>query len=629
MAFLSAYAGKEHQVDFTINYDVESNYNTATLRQMLMNKKDTTVMVFSHRGDWHGTAENSLHSLQKAIEKGCAGVEVDVRKMQDGTLVLMADETVDRTTNGKGRVADLTLDQIKALRMKEYHGHLTPLQVPTLEEALRFCKGKILLAVSNYKDYEKDIEALVTATGTTTEYVCLDRIKRKKVDTWKLPMEQTMVPHDSLFATYSRLRAKGVTVFVTDGPKAFSSFLWLSHVIASRSVSQVYGDGQKVSYIMVRYEKALDGASVNAATYQVEGHEVTDAFTSRTETPDGRAAEGRNVIIMLKNTLHLDAADTTRTQQGGKAETLDQQQHAIPQIVAGSRPERKSNPYPTTVLFRQVAPVKTTDGKTCTEKLLLRNTMASTLVVDNFTQAVYADRQTGDTLRYNLFQPADTASSCRYPLVVFLHDARCSGQEDTYTLRQGLGAVVWATPEEQAKHPCWVLAPQYDEVVVDDNYNQTAGVETTADLIKAILARYPIDSTRVYITGQSMGCMMTYLLMSKHPSLFAAGYLVAGHWCASDLAPMSQKPLWLVSSAGKSKTGAEEAIAEWQHGGVAATAEWPLTATDSERSTATADLLSKGGNIHYAHLTSGSHFDTWRVAYGFSAVRDWLFRQHK
>ena len=209
-------------------------------------------------------------------------------------------------------------------------------------------------------------------------------------------------------------------------------------------------------------------------------------------------------------------------------------------------------------------------------------------------------------------------------------DASYAGQEDTYTLRQGLGAVVWATPEEQAKHPCIVVAPQFDEVVVDDNYNQTSGVETTANLVKAVLAKYPVDTTRVYITGQSMGCMMTYLLMPKHPSLFTAGLLIAGHWRASDLAPMAGKPLWLVSSAGKSQSGAEEAIAEWkQYGGVANTAEWPLTATEAERNAETAELLAKGGNIHYFHLTSGSHFDTWRVAYGFSAVRDWLFGQKK
>lgn len=634
-AYMMIFAAQKRLVDFTINYDVESNYNTAALRKQLFDKNDTTVMVVAHRGDWHGTAENSLHAIQKAIEKGCAAVAVDVRKTRDDSLVLMTDETVDRMTNGKGRVADLTLAEIRALTLKEYHGNPTPLRVPTLEEALRFCKGKILITVSNYNDYKKEIDALVKQTDTGTEFFRLDKVPRKTAATWKMAIEHEQVPHDNIFAVYAGLRNKGVTVFVTDAPKAFNGFLNISHVMASKSVSRVYGDGQKVDYILVRYDHAIDGATVNKHTYEVENHEVADAFTSSTETPDGKADQGNNVIIVLKNTLYLDntntSAKSTTATGTAKNETRDEQQHAIPTITAGSKPERKNNPYPTTVVFRQTTPVKTTDGKTYTERLLLRNTMAGTLVVDDFKQMVYHDSKTGDSLRYNIFVPSkETDASRKYPLVIFLHDASCAGQEDTYTLRQGLGAVVWATPEEQAKHPCIVVAPQFDEVVVDDDYHQTSAAETTADLIRDILSQYPVDTARVYITGQSMGCMMTYLLMSKHPSLFAAGYLVAGHWRASDLAPMSKKPLWLVSSAGKSKEGAEEAIAEWQqHGGVAATAEWPLTATDEERDAETAALLAQGGNIHYSHLTSGSHFDTWRVAYGFRAIRDWLFRQHK
>lgn len=232
------------------------------------------------------------------------------------------------------------------------------------------------------------------------------------------------------------------------------------------------------------------------------------------------------------------------------------------------------------------------------------------------------------TLRYNLFVPKNYDVSKKYPLVLFMHDASSANQIDNYTLLQGNGATVWASPRDQAKHPCFVLAPQYDEIVVDDNFKATASAETTIDLLDYIKTQYSVDSDRVYTTGQSMGCMLSYLLMSTHPSLFTAGYLVAGHWRASDLAPMSKKPLWLVSSAGASKTGAESAIAEWQqHGGVAYTAEWPQTATDADRNAATAELLAKGGNIHYSHLTSGSHFDNWRVAYSFEAVRDWLFKQ--
>lgn len=637
---LKTSADNGHKVDFTVNYDVESNYNTATLRKSLFDKKDTSLLIVSHRGDWHGTAENSLHSIQKAIEKGCAAVALDVQKTKDGSLVLMADETVDRMTSGTGKISDMTLAQVKALTLKEYHGNPTPLRVPTLEEALRFCKGKILVTISNYKDYGSDIDALVKNTGTETEFFRLDKVPRKIAYTWKMDGEHKQSNgRDNMKDTYRKLIKTGVTVFVTDAPKAFNTMLGISHVIASQSVSKVYGDGQKVAYLVVRYDSDIDGSSISKDTYEVNGHEVSDAFTTDDETPEGRAGSGHVVIVMLKNTLHLDAADSTQVNGKGKVETLDEKQHAIPQITAGSHPEKKSNPYPTTVVFRQVLPIKTTNGVTYTEKLLLRNTMSKTLVVDDFSQEVFHDEALGDTLRYNIFVPAGakqdknvggSPSTSKYPLVIFLHDASCSGQEDTYTLRQGLGAVVWATPDEQAKHPCFVVAPQYDEVVVDDNYNKTSAVETTADLVKKLIASYPVDTTRVYITGQSMGCMMTYLLMSTHPSLFTAGLLVAGHWRASDLAPMSKKPLWLVSSAGKSKTGAEEAIAEWQkNGGVAASADWPLVATKAERDEEIDRLLLKGGNIHYSHLTSGSHFDTWRVAYGFDAVRDWLFEQKK
>lgn len=622
------HTSKQHAADFTINYNIESCYNTSKLRQLLLSKTDTTVLVVSHRGDWHGTAENSLHAIQKAIEKGCAGVMLDVRKAKDGTLVLMADETVDRTTNGSGKVADMTLAQLKSLRMNDYHGAPTPLQIPTLKEALAFCKGKILVNVSNYNTYKKEIDNLVKETGTATEFFTLDSSPRKKAETWKMAFEQ-QDRHTGMSA-YNKLLAGGVTIFITDAPKAINGVLGLSHVISSKTVSKVFGDGQKIAYIVVRYDTAIDGSSVSKNTYKVEGHDVCDAFTSADETPGGKSGSSHSVVVILKNSLYLDAADSSRNKTGSTSTTLDKQQHAIPQIVAGSKPERKSDPYPTTALFRQILPVKATDGRTLTEHLLLRNTMAETLVADNFTQKVFYDQDTGDTLRYNLFVPKNVKDQERLPVVIFLHDASCSGQEDTYTLRQGLGAVTWASDEEQARHPCIVIAPQYDEVVVDDNYNRTSGIQTTADLIRNIIQTLPADTARIYITGQSMGCMMSYVLMSEYPQLFTAGYLVAGHWRAADLAPMAEKPLWLVSSAGKSKSGAEEAIKEWQkHGGKAAVADWPLTATAEERERETNALLGMGGNIHYSHLTSGSHFDTWRVAYNFEGVKDWLFRQKK
>ena len=92
------------------------------------------------------------------------------------------------------------------------------------------------------------------------------------------------------------------------------------------------------------------------------------------------------------------------------------------------------------------------------------------LIAEDFKQLTFKDEKTGVTLRYNLFVPKDYDASKRYPLVLFMHDASGANQVDNYTLLQGNGATVWASPRDQAKHPCFVLAPQFDEIVVDDSF---------------------------------------------------------------------------------------------------------------------------------------------------------------
>ncbi|MEO0755238.1 MAG: glycerophosphodiester phosphodiesterase family protein, partial [Pseudomonadota bacterium] len=72
-------------------------------------------------------------------------LEVDVRESRDGALVLMHDDTVDRTTTGSGLVADLTLAELKALRLLDNDGRETDFQIPTLGEALSAIGGRTIL----------------------------------------------------------------------------------------------------------------------------------------------------------------------------------------------------------------------------------------------------------------------------------------------------------------------------------------------------------------------------------------------------------------------------------------------------------------------------------------------------
>lgn len=91
----------------------------------------------AHRGAMSTHPENTIPALQEAVRLGAHMVEFDVQLTKDGALVLMHDATVDRTTNGKGKVADLTLAEIKALDAGvKMDARFAGTRVPTFEEAL-------------------------------------------------------------------------------------------------------------------------------------------------------------------------------------------------------------------------------------------------------------------------------------------------------------------------------------------------------------------------------------------------------------------------------------------------------------------------------------------------------------
>lgn len=91
----------------------------------------------AHRGAMSTHPENTLPALQEAVRLGAHMIEFDIQLTKDGALVLMHDATVDRTTNGKGKVSGLTLAEIKALDAGSKMGAaFTGTRIPTFEEAL-------------------------------------------------------------------------------------------------------------------------------------------------------------------------------------------------------------------------------------------------------------------------------------------------------------------------------------------------------------------------------------------------------------------------------------------------------------------------------------------------------------
>lgn len=93
------------------------------------------TQVFAHRGSAGTLPENTLMAFKAALAAGADGIETDVQLSRDGQLVIIHDETVDRTTNGTGAVKDLTLAQLRQLDAGDPQQQL-PATIPTLDEVV-------------------------------------------------------------------------------------------------------------------------------------------------------------------------------------------------------------------------------------------------------------------------------------------------------------------------------------------------------------------------------------------------------------------------------------------------------------------------------------------------------------
>lgn len=108
--------------------------------------------IVAHRGDHVEVPENTLAAYQKAIEHGIDYVEIDLRTTKDSVLVIMHDATVDRMTDGKGKVKDLTFAEIQQLKVQDKLKPGSPTYaIPTFEDVLKTCHKKVHIYL-DFKD---------------------------------------------------------------------------------------------------------------------------------------------------------------------------------------------------------------------------------------------------------------------------------------------------------------------------------------------------------------------------------------------------------------------------------------------------------------------------------------------
>ena len=118
-------------------------------------------VIFAHRGACAHAPENTLASFELALAQQADAIELDVKLSADGQVVVIHDPTVDRTTNGKGKVRDLTLTQLKALDAGSFFSRqFTGEKIPTLEEVFE-AVGKRTLINIELTNYNTPRDALV------------------------------------------------------------------------------------------------------------------------------------------------------------------------------------------------------------------------------------------------------------------------------------------------------------------------------------------------------------------------------------------------------------------------------------------------------------------------------------
>lgn len=123
------------------------------------------AVVSAHRGGPRpGYAENTIEAFAATLAEAPVFIEVDVRRTRDGALVLMHDETVDRTTTGSGAVRDLALAEVQALALVDADGGRAEGAVPTLRQALDWAHGRTVLELDikpgvAYEDVVREVEA--------------------------------------------------------------------------------------------------------------------------------------------------------------------------------------------------------------------------------------------------------------------------------------------------------------------------------------------------------------------------------------------------------------------------------------------------------------------------------------
>jgi len=255
------------------------------------------------------------------------------------------------------------------------------------------------------------------------------------------------------------------------------------------------------------------------------------------------------------------------------------------------------------------------------------NTARLEMEVDNFgvrqTQEVTVEDCVGliytnaarQALPYRLFIPTNQQAGTLYPLVLGLHGGGAEGNDNTNQFYPEY--LVFVSSESQARHPCFLVAPQLSRALVqqDPDFPWYNIREWVVGLLTNLMSRYPIDPDRLYVTGGSLGASGTWSLADTYTNLFAAAVPMSGIGGSDFMKDIAHLPIWAFHGA-RDDVIPPDFI--WQGSGLTIKGSRGLIA----------DLRRLGGCPIYTEYAWPGH-GIFGVAYDTPGLVDWVMAQRR
>lgn len=404
------------------------------------------------------------------------------------------------------------------------------------------------------------------------------------------------------------------------------------HILNVTCLTDNFPDGQKITGAKIQYDRPIDGRWISAAMYRVADRRINSVSVDNdTVTLDLDIKDKEAPIIPPPGGPQRKPGEP---KPGGPKNGPDKGPPT--DIPPASRKAREVTVY-------QVSEVKAMDGTLLPEcEEGIKSTNAYEPIISDFIQGEY------EGLPYNLYIPKEYDGTNALPLVMFIHDAGPCGPDPKITLSQGSGATSFASPEWQAEHPCFVLAPQIDRHIrlTGGDFKTSPELLTIKALLDQVVEKYGVDKKRIYTTGQSMGCMASCEMNIRWPDYFAASLLVAGQWSPERMAEKCTGcKFWILVSEHDARAfpGMNAVTEALEKEGVKIGHYWWDAKEGPEKLTQCAyEAMKDDVQMRYTVFHGSSvvpadrddnpgtnHTSTWNVVYPIKGVREWLFSNVK